>query len=82
MKLKSEVFNKPEFQDFTKANLVLVEADFPRRKAQSEDVRKQNASLQALFRIQGYPTLIVANETGQHLSTLGYMLGRPERVSA
>ena len=32
MKLKSEVFDQPEFAQFAQANLVLVEVDFPKRK--------------------------------------------------
>ena len=33
MRLKKEVFNFPEFETWTKENVVLVELDFPRRKA-------------------------------------------------
>jgi thioredoxin-related protein len=76
-KLKAEVFDKPEFEAFAKANLVLVEVDFPRRKAQSDELKKQNQSLQALHRIQGYPTLVLLNGKGQQIGNYGYMPGGP-----
>src|ERR1051326_4751371 len=34
IKLNKEVFSKPEFVDYPKKNLVLVEVDFPRSKKQ------------------------------------------------
>ena len=35
IKLDREVFSKPEFKDYATKNLVLVELDFPRAKAQA-----------------------------------------------
>ncbi len=76
-KLKAEVFDKPEFAAFAEANLVLVEVDFPRRKAQSDELKKQNQLLQAQCRIEGYPTLVLMNGKGQQIGTYGYMPGGP-----
>ena len=45
IRLNAEVFSKPEFQNYATKNLVLVEVDFPRRKSQSTEVRKQNQEL-------------------------------------
>src|SRR5690349_20832555 len=42
MKLQKEVFQKPEFQDYARSNLVLVSVDFPKRKALPQAVRDAN----------------------------------------
>ena len=39
IKLDKEVFSKPEFQDYAKKNLVLVELDFPQQKQQTKNDR-------------------------------------------
>src|SRR5574339_200746 len=59
IKLNKEVFSTDEFVEFAKKNLVLVEVDFPRKKAQSAEQKKANQALQSKYQIQGYPTLIV-----------------------
>jgi thioredoxin-related protein len=56
-KLQNDVFSKPEFIQWAKKNVVLVELDFPRRKTLSPELTQQNASLQQTFRVQGYPTV-------------------------
>src|SRR5438093_5259325 len=45
IKLHNEVFSKPEFEEYAKKNLVLVEVDFPLRKQQSEELKKANQAL-------------------------------------
>ena len=77
IKLKAEVFNTPEFAAFAEANLVLLEVDFPRRKAQTQQQRAQNLALQNRFGIEGYPTIIVASSEGKPLASLGYQPGGP-----
>jgi protein disulfide-isomerase len=50
-RLKSETFDKPEFSDFARANLVLVEADFPRYKAMAQLQQMANPfALRSLLR--------------------------------
>src|SRR3954466_2554744 len=44
-KLNAEVFSKPEFADYAKKNLVLVEVDFPNGKEQSAELKKANQEL-------------------------------------
>src|SRR6266702_7008943 len=61
IKLNKEVFSQPEFAKYAKENLVLVEVDFPRRKEQTEEMKKANQALQEKYKIEGYPTLIVLN---------------------
>src|SRR3954468_1656004 len=64
IKLHKEVFSQPEFSDYAKKNLVLVEVDFPRKKEQSSEQKKANAALQEKYKIQGYPTIIVLDGDG------------------
>ena len=73
IKLHNEVFSKPEFAKYAKENLVLVEVDFPRRKQQSEEMKKANQALQEKYKIEGYPTIIVLNGDGKKVGDLGYM---------
>lgn len=58
-RLDADVFSKPEFQDWAKKNVVLLEVDFPRRFQIPAKNRSQNASLQQALAIQGYPTVLV-----------------------
>jgi protein disulfide-isomerase len=51
IKLHNEVFSKPEFADYAKKNLVLVEVDFPRKKQQPEALKEANDALQKKYRI-------------------------------
>ena len=67
IKLKKEVFEKPEFSDFAKKNLVLVEVDFPRSTSLPKDLQKQNEKLQKEYSIEGFPTLILLDSNGKQL---------------
>ncbi len=78
IKLHKEVFSTPEFSDYAKKNLVLVEVDFPRKKDQSADLKKANQALQQKFKIEGYPTVIVLNGDGKKVGELGYEAGGPK----
>ena|SRR5688572_10131313 len=71
--LHKNVFSSSEFAEFAKKNLVLVEIDFPRKKEQSEDVKKANRALAKKHEIDGYPTVIVFDSEGKQLSKkVGY----------
>lgn len=82
IKLNKEVFSKPEFAQYAKKNLVLVEVDFPRAKEQSDELKKANQELQKKYSIEGYPTIIVLNGEGKQVGTLGYMQGGPKAFIA
>jgi thioredoxin-related protein len=82
IKLHKEVFSKPEFAEYAKKNLVLVEVDFPRAKKQTEDLQKTNQALQKKYSIEGYPTIIVLNGEGKQVGQLGYMQGGPKAFIA
>lgn len=70
--LDRAILSKPEFKDYASKNLVLLEVDFPNRggarwKAQSVDLKKQNAELAEKFDVQGFPTLVVLSPEGKTL---------------
>ncbi len=77
IRLRREVFSKPEFQEYADKNLILMEVDFPRGKEQSQDVRMQNQNLAMQYNIEGFPTIIVLNGEGKKVGELGYMPGGP-----
>jgi len=82
IKLNKEVFSTPEFAEYAKKNLVLVEVDFPRAKKQSAEEKKANEGLQQKYKIEGYPTIIVLNSEGKQVGQLGYMPGGPKAFIA
>lgn len=77
MKLDREVFSTQAFRDYAKANLVLVQVDFPRRRALQKNVQDQNNQLAGKFGVNGYPTIIILNGEGKQVGKLGYMPGGP-----
>lgn len=86
-RLQNEVFFKPEFITWANENVIPVELDFPRAKKLEESLMQQNQSLQQLFGIQGYPTVVFVNasepnEQGQinlnEMGRSGYLAGGPK----
>jgi thioredoxin-related protein len=77
MKLDKEVFSTPEFQNYASRNLILVKLDFPRKRPQTEALKKQNEQLAQKYGIQGFPTIIVLNGQGEKVGELGYTDGGP-----
>jgi thioredoxin-related protein len=75
-KMDKEVFSTPEFQQYAKQHLELVEVDFPHAKALAADVKKQNDDLQKQFGIEGFPTIVVLNADGKKVAEFeGYQEG-------
>jgi thioredoxin-related protein len=66
-KFDREVLLKPEFKDYARDNLVVVELDFPRGKPQTPELRKQNRELAQQYEIVGFPTIVVLSADGQKL---------------
>lgn len=77
MKLKEEVFDTTAFGNYAKDKLILVELDYPRSKAQTDAVKKQNAELAKKFKIRGYPTILIVDGDGKVLGQTGYKPGGP-----
>ena len=85
-RLQKEVFFKPEFAIWANKNVVLVELDFPRRTKLSDELQKQNRTLQQMFGVRGYPTIwfvtpvIKGNQVDfmeKRLGSQGYVAGGP-----
>ena len=77
IRLRKEVFSKPEFQEYARKNLILMEVDFPMRKEQTKDLRMQNQNLAEQYNVAGFPTIVVLNGEGKQVGQLGYMEGGP-----
>ncbi len=75
IKLDKEIWSSQEFQKLAKDHFVMLQADFPRRKANklSEALTAQNAKLAAIYNSQGYfPLVVVLNAKGDVLGKTGY----------
>jgi thioredoxin-related protein len=76
IKIEKEVFSSKDFKDYAAANLILMEADFPRKKEQPAELKKQNAELKKLYLAGGYPTVWLLDAEGKKLSEdLGELKG-------
>ena len=78
IKLKDEVFTKTEFKKDAPKHFVLLELDYPRNKKQSPEIKAQNAKLQALFGIRGFPTIMLVDAKGRPYARTGYQRGGPD----
>lgn len=86
IRLQNEVLKTPEFAAWAKKNVVLVELDFPRRTPQLPETQQQNAELQQIFQVQGYPTIWLSTPTMvdgkinlDKLGKTGYVAGGPAK---
>mgnify|MGYP000093962705 CR=1 FL=1 len=87
IRLQKEVLKTTEFEKWANDNVILVELDFPRRTAQEPNIKAQNAQLQNMFQVRGYPTVwFVSPEKGKEgkmnlngLGSTGYVAGGPEK---
>ena len=78
IKFKKEVLDTPEFQTYAAKNVVLVELDYPHKKAQADDLKKANAALKAKYDVHGFPTLLVLDKAGKEIGRqVGYAKGGP-----
>ena len=87
IRLQNEVFKTPEFTAWVKQHAILVELDYPRRTPQSDEIKQQNAQLQQMFQVQGYPTVWFVKPTVkedgkinlEQLGSTGYVAGGPSK---
>lgn len=78
IKLDNEVFSKDVFKEYAKDNVILFLADFPSRKPQPEEVKKQNEALKNKYGIRGFPTVLLLDAEGKVLERTGYQQGGAE----
>ncbi len=77
IKLKKEVFDQPEFQEYAKKHFVMLELDFPRKKELPPKEKEQNDKLSEEFKVDGFPTVLLLNARGKEISRTGYQAGGP-----
>jgi protein disulfide-isomerase len=83
-KAKKDILDTPEFAEYAKNNLVLVELDFPSAKIeQSAELKKTNKALQNQYGVRGFPTFLLVNGEGKELGRqVGYLEGGPKSFIA
>src|SRR3981081_475053 len=69
IQLRKRVFSRPDFSAYANKNLVLVEIDYPQRKKQSDELKKQNEKLSKQYGIdeKGFPTIMLLDPLGKVL---------------
>ena len=83
IKMKKESLDKPAFTEFAKKQLILVEADFPNSKPQTDAEKAQNKELQKKYKVSGYPTFVLVDAKGKELGRQeGYLEGGPDKFNA
>ena len=83
IKMVKDTLSQKEFTDYAAKNLVLVEVDFPNKKEQSAEIKKQNAELQKQFDAKGFPTFVLVDKDGKALGKqVGYLAGGPSAFIA
>ena len=81
IKLKNDVFSTPAFKKFAQNEVVLMEADFPQGHQLPQAVQEQNDALQARYRVEGFPTLVLVDPNGKEIDrNVGYLEGGPEAM--
>jgi len=71
--LRKNVLSSPEFTDYAKKNLVLVDVDFPRHKELPKAQKEANEALAQKFGVEGFPTVVVLNSEGKEIKkSAGY----------
>ena len=67
IEFKKRVLSRPDFATFAEKNLVLVEIDYPQRKEQSAELKKQNEKLSTQYGIdeKGFPTIVLLDSNGK-----------------
>lgn len=76
IKIEKDIFSQKAFKEYAAANLILMEADFPKKKEQPAELKKQNAALEKEYLDGGYPTVYLLDAEGKKLSEdLGVLKG-------
>ena len=80
--MQRQVFDSPEFMAYARQVIVLVDVDFPEKVKQDEALKRANLALKTKFNVgDGYPTLVLLNESGETVfQETGYAGGGPAEV--
>lgn len=77
IKLDQEVFSRPAFIDFARENLILVYVDYPQKKPLPAELAQQNEALRRQYGVQGFPTIVLLDPSGNVIGQTGYQPGGP-----
>ena len=78
IQLKKEVLSQDAFVADAGKNFVMVELDYPKGKPQPAKIKDQNTLMSKAFKIQGFPTIILADSQGRGYAKTGYQEGGVE----
>ncbi len=70
VEMQRQVFASPEFVQYARRALILVDVDFPQKTMQSEAIKRANLALKARFNLspepdEGFPTIVLLNDAGE-----------------
>ena len=65
IRLKKNIFDKPEFADYAKDKFVLLEVDVPRNPQFDRALLARNRELCKRYKVGGYPTIMVLTSEGE-----------------
>jgi thiol:disulfide interchange protein len=83
IKFDHDILSTGQFASYANAKLVLVKLDFPRSTPQSDDLKRANAELKNRFQVDGFPTYVLLNASGNELGRqVGYLEGGPNAFIA
>src|ERR1700743_2752813 len=81
IRMENDVLSKPQFLDYAKTNLILVQLDYPLDKPQTPELRKTNEALATNYKVDGFPTFILLKPDGTVASRHnGYMSRGPQAM--
>ncbi|MEH6405720.1 MAG: thioredoxin family protein [Leeuwenhoekiella sp.] len=81
IKLGKEVWSTPEFKSYAKDHFVMLQADFPRKKANAlaPEQQEKNNQLAEKYNQNGYfPFVVILDENGKVLGETGYQKMQPK----
>jgi protein disulfide-isomerase len=79
IQMRKQVFSQAKFRAYADKSLVLVEVDYPQRKKQSAELKKQNEKLSKEYGIdeKGFPTIVLLDPNGKVLREFTGYEGEP-----
>ncbi|OUS00923.1 thiol-disulfide isomerase [Flavobacteriales bacterium 33_180_T64] len=80
VKLDKKIWHTDEFKDYAKDHFVMLKADFPKRKKNALSAAQQmhNNQLAQMYNSKGYfPYVVVLDENGKFLGSVGYKNASP-----
>lgn len=75
VRLDREVFSQKEFQQWASENVVLLCIDFPMHKQLPKAQSEANEKLSQVYKVTGFPTILLVDAEGKELGKTGYRRG-------